>query len=205
MSEMAEKQRDKKGDLRQISLRCSHVSADGRRCKQKVWRGKGVCYQHDPEAAELRAKAGRPAFAKAMAGGLMTVAEVQGLLAEALGDLRAGRIKPGEAYAVGYLAQLALTAIGAARKVGKLDVKHFWDVVELGAAIETAEEMKAEMEKEKEAEKAKAVEPQMNPSTPLPSPSSGSPLRSDRAGADEHRSEETSEEEDDSEEEGVLR
>ncbi len=188
MSEVAEKQRDKKGDLREISLRCSHVLGDGKRCRQRAWRGKGVCYQHDPEAAELRKKAGRPAFAKASldyardksAGGLMTVAEVQGLLAEALGDLRAGRIKPGEAYAVGYLAQLALTAIGAVRRESKLDVKHFWEVVELGAAIETAEEMKAEMEKEAQQEKEKA-----DPSTSLGMTTRG-------------------EAEDDSEEEGVV-
>jgi len=62
MKEVAENRRLKKGDSRQISPndRCRHVREDGKRCRQKAWRGKKVCYQHDPEMAELRRSAGRP-------------------------------------------------------------------------------------------------------------------------------------------------
>jgi len=132
--------------------RCQQVLEDGRRCKQKAWRGKEVCYQHDPDAAELRSQAGRPRDPMY----LVSVQAVQLSLTETLEDLRAGRIKAGEAYAAGYLAQLALTALDVGRRERKLDVKHFWEMVDLGATIEDAVKLAKERKKKQEAEEASA-------------------------------------------------
>jgi hypothetical protein len=83
--------------------RCTHVYADGRRCKQRRWREKEVCFHHDPEAAELR-KAQPPSSELR----LISKTEVHSLLADVINDLRTKRMKPGEAYAIGYLVQLLL-------------------------------------------------------------------------------------------------
>lgn len=162
MKEAAEDKAVEERDSAAISpeRRCTQTLADGRRCRQKSWRRKSVCYQHDPAAAKLRKKAGRHAYGNVLAGQprkparLMTVAAVQELLAGTLEELREKRITPGEAYAAGYLAQLALAALGAARRESKLDVKHFWEVVDLRAAFEKAAELAKERKKEKEREKA---------------------------------------------------
>lgn len=155
MRKMIEKQRSKKGDIGRISPRdrCEYVREEGKRCKQKAWRGKKLCYQHDPEMGELRRKAGRPRNPVR----LKTAREVQELLARTLEELQAGEIGPGEAYAVGYLAQLGLTAQGEARRQAKPDVKHFWEVVDLGAAIERAVKMQEERKKEREAKEAESL------------------------------------------------
>ena len=84
--------------------RCVHKYSNGRRCGNQRWRGKEVCFQHDPEAAELRKKAGRPASALR----IMTATEVHAELSRTLEELREKKITPGEAYARGYLAQLLL-------------------------------------------------------------------------------------------------
>jgi len=156
MSQVTGKTKVKKGDLRKISRRgrCAYVAESGRRCKQKAWRGKEVCYQHDPEAAELRGNAGRPRDPMY----LVSVKAVQLSLTDTLEDLRAGRIKAGEAYAAGYLAQLALTALDVDRRERKLDVKHFWEMVDLGATIEDAVKLAKERKKEKEAQEAKEAQ-----------------------------------------------
>lgn len=149
MRKVSENRKVTKGDSRRISRknRCTQISEEGERCKQKAWRGKKVCYQHDPEMAELRRKAGRPRNPVR----LMTTRDVQELLAETAEELRAGTIGAGEAYAAGYLAQMALAAQGAARRESKLDVKHFWEVVDLGAAIERALKMQEERKREAQA------------------------------------------------------
>jgi len=151
-SQVTANRKVKKGDSGRISgkNRCTHFSEDGKRCKQKAWRAKKVCYQHDPAAAELRRKAGRPRNPVP----LTTVEDVQESLAETMRELQAGKIKPGQAYAAGYLAQLALTALELERKQSKLDVKHFWEVVDLGAAFEKAGELAKERRKGKEAQEA---------------------------------------------------
>jgi len=88
---------------------------------------------------------------------LTTVEDVQESLAETMTELQAGKIKPGQAYAAGYLAQLALTALDVDRRERKLDVKHFWEVVDLGATFERAAEMAKERRKQKEAKEAKCA------------------------------------------------
>ena len=89
--------------------RCTHVYGDGRRCKQRRWREKELCFHHDPEAAELRKPKGVPVSELRM----ISATEVHALLTKALEDLQAKRINPGEAYAIGYLAQLVLTNLKA--------------------------------------------------------------------------------------------
>ncbi|HXE76585.1 MAG TPA: hypothetical protein VNN18_13250 [Candidatus Xenobia bacterium] len=84
--------------------RCTHLHPDGRRCQQRRWRNKEVCYHHDPEAAEQRKNRARAVSWLGMISGT----EVHALLARVIDDLRANRIKPGQAYAVGYLAELLL-------------------------------------------------------------------------------------------------
>ena len=156
---MSEKKRVVERGRKRLIYRtqCKHFYPNGRRCRNRCWAGKGFCFQHDPEAAELRAKAQKPNGPVR----LMTVVEIQALLSRTMGELQEGRITPREVYATGYLAQLALTAMGVAKKVNKLDVKHFWEMVDLGAtaqrAVELAEERRIEAaEKEKrEAESAK--------------------------------------------------
>ena len=114
MREVTEKEGVERGEARRIpeEQRCTHVFPDGRRCKQRRWRQKELCFHHDPEAAELRQNAGRPRSAIK----ILTATEVHHLLTETLEQVKAGKIKAGEAYAVGYLAQLIL---GNLKQVGE--------------------------------------------------------------------------------------
>src|SRR3989338_1974812 len=102
----------------------------------------------------MRRGGSRPRRGRRRGRGGERVEEVQEPRAETRGELQAGKIKPGQAYAAGYLAQLALTALELERKQSKLDVKHFWEVVDLGAAFEKAGELAKERRKEKEAQEA---------------------------------------------------
>jgi len=181
MSEVVEKRRESRRDSARISprQRCRQVMEDGRKCKQRPWLGGELCFQHDPEAAELRKLAGRPSKERLTKG-----QEVEELLEETLEELRAGRMKPGQAYAVGYLAQLMLAARESRRKEVKLDVKWFWDMVDLVLALEDGEKALKEKKAREAREAREAGEPQIT--------------------ADERGSGESSEEEDDSEEEPVV-
>jgi len=135
----------------QDEMRCANVSKDGRRCQQWRWAGKEVCYQHDKEArAEKKLKEGSrqsPGF---------TVAQLQELLAMAMGQVLFGKMPVGQAYALGYLAQQSLAAHGVRAKEQKLDVKHFWEMVDLGATFERAAELAKE--RKMEAKKRKQEE-----------------------------------------------
>lgn len=133
---MPENKRVRRREPRRLAeaSRCTYVGPEGERCKQSRWAGKKVCFQHDPQAAELRMQARRRGTQR-----VTKADEVEELLNETLEDLRSGRIKIGQAYAVGYLAQLMLAAQQARLKEVKLDVKWFWDMVDLGVALENAE------------------------------------------------------------------
>jgi hypothetical protein len=129
---------------------CLHVTPDGKRCKQRGWMGGEYCFQHDPETAELRRLAGRPKKK------LITVTkgqQVEALLDETMDELRAGRMKPGQAYAVGYLAQLMLMARQSRVRETKFDVKWFWDMVDLMVAFEYGEKKMKEKAREAGEEK----------------------------------------------------
>jgi len=128
-------------------MRCTHVSKDGRRCQQWRWAGKEVCYQHD----KTRLGAQKLKEGSRQSPGF-TVAQLQELLAMAMGQVLFGKMPVGQAYALGYLAQQSLAATEAAAKEKKVDVKHFWEMVDMGATFERA----AELSKERKKEKAEA-------------------------------------------------
>ncbi|MGH8459276.1 MAG: hypothetical protein ACRESV_07990 [Nevskiales bacterium] len=121
---------------------CAHRFADGRQCRRRRWAGKEVCYQHDNAALAGKKLKGaspqRPGF---------TPAQLQELLALALAEVFFGTMPVGRAYALGYLAQQSLAAATAAAKDHKLDVKHFWEMVDLGATFEKAAELSKERKK----------------------------------------------------------
>lgn len=136
-----------------LEKQCSHKFADGRQCRRRRWAGKEVCYQHDNTRFEnLKMKEGikeRPGF---------TVGQLQELLAMAMGQVMFGKMPVGRAYAMGYLVQQSLAAAAEAKEK-KLDVKHFWEMVDLGVTFESAAEVvKERRRKAKEAKKAKEAE-----------------------------------------------
>jgi hypothetical protein len=132
--------------------RCTYRFKDGRRCRQMRWAGKEVCWQHDKAAQmEKKLKEGHgqsPGF---------TVPQLQELLAMAFVEVMMGKMPVGRAYALGYVAQQMLAAHAARDKETKLDVKHFWEMVDLVAAMEKAKEL-AKERKKKETEEAKEAE-----------------------------------------------
>ena len=94
--------------------RCTHAFADGRRCRNRRWRGKEQCYHHDPAAAELREHAAELGQ-ETRHGGLRvaTATELHELLARTMEKVAAGKLPVGRAYAVGYLSQLLLKNLEA--------------------------------------------------------------------------------------------
>ena len=132
---------------------CAHRFADGRQCRRRRWAGKEVCYQHDKtRLGEQKLKEGSkqsPGF---------TVAQLQELLAMAMGQVLFGKMPVGQAYALGYLAQQSLAATAAAAKEKKVDVKHFWEMVDMGATFERAAELAKERKKEKTEARRKVRE-----------------------------------------------
>jgi hypothetical protein len=92
--------------------RCTHVLADGRRCRKPRWAGREQCYLHAPEAAgkrELSARAASPMH-------LLTAKEVHELLSRTMEEVQAGTMTAGRAYAIGYLAQMLLATLKALDK-----------------------------------------------------------------------------------------
>lgn len=134
--------------------RCTHLLEDGRQCRQRRWAGKEVCYQHDESVAM---KAPKAVEGRAQSAGF-TPAQLQELLAMTLAQVMMGKMPVGRAYAMGYIAQQMLAAHAAAAKDRKLDVKHYWEMVELGAAFERAAELGKERRKEKAEAKRRAEE-----------------------------------------------
>ena len=148
---------NKKVKLGQIpeELRCSYLFPDGRRCKNRRWREREVCFHHDPEAAELRKNPGQPVSRLRV----LTATEVQEVLAETLAELRAGRLPVGRAYAIGYLGQLLL---GNLEAVGKeYDwVKSEYDRYhrEIYRRVRALDEGRYEKKEAEEAEEAQEAE-----------------------------------------------
>jgi hypothetical protein len=102
--------------------RCTHVLADGRRCRLRRWGEHELCFQHHPDAAEERKNAGRPPSALRV----ITATEVHEVLAQALEEVRAGSLPVGRAYAIGYLAQLLLGNLEAVGEEYK-EARNEWD------------------------------------------------------------------------------
>ena len=86
--------------------RCTHVLADGRRCKKLRWAGTEQCSLHAPEAAEKREPR-----AAASPLHLLTAKEIHELLSRTMEEVQAGKMAVGRAYAIGYLAQMLLATL----------------------------------------------------------------------------------------------
>ncbi len=102
--------------------RCRQVKTDGTACQATARTGASYCFFHDPEVAAERTAARR-------AGGLQRsqkavilplespdlplrdVADVAGLLAITINQVRRGQLDPRVANAVGYLSGILLKAI----------------------------------------------------------------------------------------------
>lgn len=102
---------------------CEAVRKDGQTCGAPAQAGKRFCFFHDPEkAAEV--KAAKSAGGKTQALKVLKPAEVDilhsptipdivDLLCQTVADVRAGRIDPKVANAVGYLSNVMLKAMEA--------------------------------------------------------------------------------------------
>jgi hypothetical protein len=109
--------------------RCSHVRANGNRCGGFAVSGSAYCFAHAPEQAakrdEARRKGGRAGKSPTVGGALLPVRsldDVLGLVETSINDVRAGRLDPRTANAVGYLANVALKAIEGGDVQRRLDV-----------------------------------------------------------------------------------
>jgi len=100
---------------------CRHIKPDRSRCRANVLHGSHYCFFHDPLSARARAaarKAGgleRSRRAAVLPDGtpdrpLASAADVTGLLAETINQVRRGEIDPRISNAVGYLAGILLKA-----------------------------------------------------------------------------------------------
>jgi hypothetical protein len=136
--------------------RCQHVYAEGRRCGNRRWAGKKLCFQHDPEATELRKPKGKPWSGLR----ILSATEVHELLARALEKVASGKLSAGRAYAVGYLAQLLLANMSKWREeFGR--AKTEWDLYqEIWARVRALDrgEWWAEKEGDEEEEESAGEE-----------------------------------------------
>ena len=100
---------------------CCHLKAKGSRCKANVRIGSRYCFFHDPESAADRHAAqvnGGKERSRSVAvlpretpdRPLATAADVIGLLAQTINQVRRGEIDPHVSNAVGYLAGILLKA-----------------------------------------------------------------------------------------------
>jgi hypothetical protein len=104
-----------------IAKQCRHIKLGGIRCRANTRNGSQFCFFHDPKSAAARAAARK-------AGGiqrsrkaavlppdtpdkpLASLADVIGLLAETINEVRRGEVDPRISNAVGYLAGILLKA-----------------------------------------------------------------------------------------------
>jgi len=99
-------------------MQCEHKSEDGKRCGAAALKAKTRCSLHaDPgRAAELGSKGGRrrsvykPSDLKEFAAP-KTAADLRDLLAESIVEIRAGKLDPRVATAIGYLGASYLRAL----------------------------------------------------------------------------------------------
>ena len=100
---------------------CRHIKADGSRCRANVRHGSHYCFFHDPDSSAEREAArrngGRERSRRATVlpadtsdRRLTSAADVTGLLAETINQVRRGEIEPRISNAIGYLADILLRA-----------------------------------------------------------------------------------------------
>jgi hypothetical protein len=104
-----------------IAQQCGHIKPGGSRCRANARNGSQYCFFHDPNSAVAREAArkngGRERSRKAAVlpantpdRPLTNAADVTGLLAETINQVRRGEIDPRISNAVGYLAGILLKA-----------------------------------------------------------------------------------------------
>ena len=97
---------------------CEHKKRDGKRCGARALTGQNHCamHAHPGRAAELGSKGGRrrvvssPGTSKDFAAP-KTAADLRDLLAESIVEIRAGKLDPRVANALGYLGASYLRAL----------------------------------------------------------------------------------------------
>jgi hypothetical protein len=99
---------------------CHYVRPNGQRCKAHAITGSASCFFHDPAKAGERAAASKAGGRKHRAATLPattpdheleTIADVAGLLAATINDVRRGALDPRIANSVGYLSGVLLKAM----------------------------------------------------------------------------------------------
>jgi hypothetical protein len=102
------------------SHQCEKVKADGKRCQANAQAGSRWCFFHDPAKAQARTEARRAGGSATRAASLPadtpdvllgSVADVSGLLAQTINQVRRGDVDARIANCVGYLAGQMLTAL----------------------------------------------------------------------------------------------
>jgi len=108
-------------------MQCEHKKRDGKRCGARALTGQNRCAIAQPgRAAELDSKGGRRRSVFS-AGNLKefsapkTAADLRDLLAESIIEIRAGKLDPRIANALGYLGATYLRALEVSDIVTRLD------------------------------------------------------------------------------------
>jgi hypothetical protein len=110
------------------AMQCQHKKRDGKRCRAAALTGQTRCAMHAQpgRAAELGSKGGRrravcsPGDLKEFAAP-NTAADLRDLLAESIIEIRAGKLDPRVANALGYLGASYLRALEVSEVEARLD------------------------------------------------------------------------------------
>jgi hypothetical protein len=110
-------------------MQCQKMKRDGKQCRARALAGKEHCLLHaEPgRAKELGSRGGRrrtvyrPDALKEFATP-KTAADVRDLLAESMMEVRAGKLEPRVAYALGYLGTGLMRALEVADVERRLDL-----------------------------------------------------------------------------------
>jgi hypothetical protein len=122
------------GSFSERIKRCAHMKADGQRCKAPAMRNSDLCFFHEPGKAQERAaarKAGgirRAGHAVVLSADtpdieLTSPAQVAGLLAETINQVRRGELDCKIAYVIGHLSELQMKACCLAKQQAALQIQ----------------------------------------------------------------------------------
>ena len=109
-------------------MQCEHKKRDGKRCGARALTGQNRCalHAHPGRAAELGSKGGRRRAVYSAVdlkdfAAPKTAADLRDLLAESIVEIRAGKLDPRIATAVGYLGSSYLRALEVSDVEARLD------------------------------------------------------------------------------------
>ena len=98
--------------------RCGFTKPSGQRCKGRAIEGSEYCWNHAPEYAEARSRAGRKGGRRAGRGRpLAELAGIKDRLREIVEDVRSGALDRGDAAVIGQLYNVYLRAVSVELKV----------------------------------------------------------------------------------------